>query len=314
MSSRITLFKGSSGLNTKLDPARIEYNSKSGVHELGACKNIEIDDSGRVSRKKGYTEQATGDFHSLWCDTGDVMVVKNDALCVLHPDWTTTPIRNVTPGARMAYVQVDDAIYYSNGIERGKVRTRGFFDGLSYVWNAGDYVGPETDRELSDPPTGTHLEYFAGRMWIAQGRVVWYSEQFNLSTFDLASNLIEFEDPVIMVRATVDGLFISTEKNTFFIAGTDPDGMSERLIADYPALEWSDVKFYGTITPMQGGGASINAAGGHLCAAWFTSKGACAGGPEGQFYNLTEDKIDLPSALSGAGLIWDGMYIGNMNP
>jgi len=314
MPNRISLFRGSTGLNTKLDPVRINYDPKSGVHDLAACKNVEIDDSGRVGRRKGYTNKASGSYHSLWCDTGNAMVVKNNALCVLNPDYTVTPIRNMTPGARVSYVQVDNAIYYTNGHERGKIKTGGYFDGLSYTWNRGDYVGPETDRQLSDPPTGTHLEFFSGRMWISQGRVVWFSEQFDLSAYDLASNLIEFEDPVIMIRATFDGLFISTEKNTYFVAGTNPVEMAPRLIADYPALEWSDVKFVGTISRIRGGTASVNTSQGYLCAMWLSSKGICVGGPEGQFYNLTEDKIDLPMALSGAGLIWDGKYIGNMNP
>ena len=314
MTAMVSLFRASSGLNTKLDPARIKYDPKTGVHDFAAWINVEIDDSGRPARRKGYTLRGSGNYHSLWRDNGDALVVKNDALCVLHADYTTTPIRNLTPGARVSYAQVDDAIYYTNGYERGKLRTRGGFDGLSYAWNMGAYVGAETDRELSDPPTGTHLEYFSGRMWISQGRVVWYSTAFDLSTFDLASNPIEFEDPVIMVRATVDGLYISTEKSTFFISGTDPNAMSEIMVADYPAREWSDIKFVGRISPMRGGGASIDISGGHLCAAWIASTGICAGGPDGQFHNLTEEKIDLPASLSGSGLIWDGKFIGNMNP
>ena len=151
-------------------------------------------------------------------------------------------------------------------------------------------------------------------MWIVQGRVIWHSTQFDFSTFALASDYIEMENFVIMARATVDGLYVSTTKGIFFIDGLDPAEMTQRMIADYPALEWSDIKFHGTISALQNGSISVRTAGDNLCAMWLTSRGICVGGPEGQFYNITDEKIDLPAALSGAGLIWDGKFIGNINP
>ena len=123
MPRKFRLFTGSTGLNNKIDPARLRYDSKTGVQELAACVNVEIDDARRVSRRKGCTKRVSGDCHSLWSDGADCMVVKDDALCVLHTDYSTTPIRSVTPGARVSYCQVDNVIYYANGFERGKVKT-----------------------------------------------------------------------------------------------------------------------------------------------------------------------------------------------
>lgn len=315
MPDLIRVFTGSTGLNVKIDPVRLKYHPKTGVQELAVAVNVDIDDTGRVSRRKGATKQLSGNCHSPFCDGGDAMIVKDDALCVLHSDYSTTPIRNVTPGARMNYCQVDNVIYYTNGYERGKLKTGGEFDGASYAWNKpSDYVGPETKRVLSDPPTGTILEYFAGRMWIVQGKNAWYSEPHNLSAFDLADSLLSFEDRVVMIRATIDGLYISTDKRVMFIAGTDPASMSESIVADYPAIEGTDVKFIGRAFYRKGGTITVTSVGGSLCAIWQAKEGICFGGPEGQFINLTEDKLVLPNALTGAGLVYNGKYIGNMNP
>jgi len=308
------VFTGTDGLNTDIDPARLKYDSKTGVQDLAACLNVEVSNSRRVSRRKGYTERISGNCHSAFCDGADAMVVKDDALCVLHSDYTTTPIRNVTPGARVSYVQVDNVIYYSNGYEQGKLKTGGDFDGLSYTWSVSEYVGPETTKEFSGPPIGTLLEFFAGRMWIVQGKIIWYSEPHGVSLYNLADSSIAFEDEVIMLRATVDGLWVSTDKAVTFVDGTDPDEMAPRTVTDYPAIKGTDFKYYGRASRMQNGRVSINEKGGILCALWLSEEGICYGGPEGTFYNLTEDRADLPNALTGAGLVYDGKYIGNMNP
>jgi len=38
------------GLNTKVDPVRLEYDPKTGVEELSVAYNVDIDDTGRVGR------------------------------------------------------------------------------------------------------------------------------------------------------------------------------------------------------------------------------------------------------------------------
>ena len=315
MAKTITLFTGSRGLNNKADPAKIKFNPKTGISDMAACSNVVIEDSRRPSRRKGYTRRLDGSTHSLFSDGGDCLFVMEEtgqgALCFLHPDYSYTPVRVLTPNARMNYEQVDNVIYYMNGYERGKVRKGDF---QSYAWNMGTYVGPETKRVFSSPPVGIGLAYYKGRMYVVQGKVVWASEDFDVSLYDLANSFMQFEDNVILIRPVIDGLFIGTEKKVIFLKGSGPSDMSERTVADYPAIKGTDCKFVGKMGFTRNERVTISSTGGTLYAIWMSQKGVCVGGPEGQFVNITEDRLVLPPALTGAGLVYDNKYIGNMNP
>ena len=309
MAKKIRLFTGSTGLNTHEDPARIQYNPKTGVQDLAACKNIDISDNGRVSRRKGFAQQvALSGCHSSFCDGGECLFVYGDALCVLGKDYNYTAIRNVTVGASLRCRQVDDVIYYCNGFERGYV-----FEGTSYGWNMPDYYGPDTTREFTDPPIGTDLEYYASRMFVVQGKIVPYSELFDISTFDL-KNYLPFDREVVMFKAVDDGIYASTDKETFFLSGMDAKSLAISKVADYPAIKGSEVKIVGRLVQLKNGRFTVITEGGRASLMWLSNKGICFGGPEGQFVNFTEGRVDLPNALTGCGLVYNDRYIGIMNP
>ncbi|RLC68839.1 MAG: hypothetical protein DRH97_01895 [Chloroflexi bacterium] len=314
MAKLATLFTGSTGLNNKQDPARLSYNPKTGISDLAAVSNVVVEDSKRISRRKGYTKRVTADVHSMFCDGGDCLFVKEEAgqgaLCFLHSDYSSTSVRSLTPNARMRYEQVDNVIYYMNGYERGKVRKG---DYTSYTWDMGTYVGPETKRVLSDPPTGTNLAYYNGQMYIVQGKTIWASDGFDISTYDLANNLLPFENNVNMIRPVVDGLYIGTEKKVLFMQGPSSVELAESSVTDYPAVEGTDCKFIGSVAVSQGV-VTISPKGGTKYAIWLSQEGVCVGGPEGHILNLTEDRLVLPNALTGAGLVYEDKYVATMNP
>ena len=74
MGSPVTIFSGTTGLNTVVDPVRLPYDSNAGVSDLGVAVNIKIDDSGRPGRVDGFVSLESGGFHSLFCDGGDCFV------------------------------------------------------------------------------------------------------------------------------------------------------------------------------------------------------------------------------------------------
>jgi len=311
MAKRVKLFTGTNGLNTKIDPARIKYSPKSGISDLAACGNVDIDDTGRIGRRKGFTKQIAANCHSLFCDGGPCLFVTGDALCILHPDYTYTALRNVQPGARMRCVQVDDIAYYCNGFQAGRVA-----DGLSMSWVMADtQYGPDTKREFSDPPIGTDVAFFSSRIWVIEADTAWHSEPFGFNYFDLAKNFFKFDTELRMIRPVRDGIYFSSEVATYFYRGRgEPKEYIRTKVADYPAIQYSDVNFHGNLAFYQGGGMSIDTSSGELSAMWMSEKGICYGGYDGTFRNLTKDKIELPSAIKGSGLVFDGRYYGLLNP
>jgi len=311
----IKIFKilsATAGLNTKVDPVRLSYDPETGIADLAVAYNVDIDDTGRVGRRKGFTQQVSADCHSLFCDSGACLFVTGDALTLLRSDYSTKALRNVQPGAKMRYCQVDNETYYCNGWQTGRV-----VDEVSMSWVMADTrYGPDTKREYSDPPVGTDVAFHGGRMWVVEGDTLWYSEPFGFNYFDLAGCYLKFGSQVRSVRPVKEGLFVSDEDATYFFRGIgDPKEYYKIKVADYPVVQYSDVKFFGKLVLYQGGEFSIDSSFGDLSAMWMSEQGICYGGYDGTFKNLTEGKIEkFPAALSGAGLYYNGSYIGLLNP
>ena len=298
----ITIFTGATGLNTVTDPVRIPQQ-KSGLSDLQVAVNITIDQSLRVSRRKGVTQLQPGAYHSLFCDGGDCFVIKNSSLYQVAADGSLTGIRSgLTVDQRMDFTQVGYRTYYNNGFQFGWLQ-----GGISNVWAKGTYVGPDTNRVFSGPIVGNHLATFFGRMLISQENVLWWSEPYDFGLFNKAESFVQFNTKILMVKPVSGGCFISTEKKTYFLEGPNPKAWIMKQVANYPAVEWSDAIDYveGIEVGMQSPG---------LCALWASQEGAVIGTSTGQMINLNKEKIIYPeNAKDGFGCLIGYNFIHGMN-
>lgn len=295
----IPWFKQTVGLNDKIDPGRLVYTEKDGVLELAEAYNVDIGESGDISRRLGYTTTAvTASSHSLFCDGGVCLFVTGGALCVLAEDMSYTPIRNVTTGVRMSYCQMGDVTYYMNGSERGVVK-----NGSSWSWDKPSTVRyPDSTRVYIDPPTGSIVKSYAGRVWIAKGNVLWYSEPFLYNTFNAARGYIAFPGKIVMVAPVIDGIYVSTEAMTYFIQGADPNKMQLVKVSNYGAIIGTDVTVDG-IAVNNGKYSSL------LMPMWTTNQGICLGLQGGQVANLTYDRLTYPRVTEGGAVYTGKRYI-----
>ena len=304
MTKPIPIFRGTTGLNTKLDPTRIQFNPEAGISDLAACVNCDIDDSGRPFLRKGFTAtDRTETWHSLFSAGSFSLGVTGNALAVIESDMSKTNIRNVTTGARMSYVRgtdgEQDVIYYLNGYEKGRVINK-----ISYSWPVGDYVGPESRKEFYEAPIGHLLEIRNLRMFIAEDNILWYSEPGAFNLYRLAANYFGFQSRLKMLQAISGGLWISDSESIYFLKGEIIPSQQEMpmqvKMAEYSAIEGTAIKVQGSRIGEGIPGIVVV----------FTSKeGICIGTEDGKLINITEKKIDLPSGLTGGGLYKDGKYI-----
>jgi len=303
MANPVTIYRGTTGLTNRIDPARLKVDADTGVTPVAAAYNVDVDDSGRISRRKGFEQVYAGDTHSVFCNGWDCLFVQGSVLYKLNPDYSTEALRSdLTAGARMAFLQVNDEVYYCNGHENGVIR-----NGADAAWTALDYVGPTTTKVFSSPPVGDDLELYNARVYIVDGTGVWYTERFAYSWVNLARNYLPFASRVQMFKAVTNGIYASNEDETFFLAGEDPDaGLQIRRIADYPAIKGTAVKLSAGMVGPEGLSGDV--------VIWTSSRGICLGGPDGMFKNLTERRLVLPSANFGAGLYKDGKYIATLQP
>ena len=153
---------------------------------------------------------------------------------------------------------------------------------------------PVRTRHLGPPPAGQALGYFNGRLYVASGQFLWYSLPYEYELFDLASGYLAFTSQVKTIAPVSDGLFVGSENETVFLAGSDP--------AEFVRLK---VAGYGTVLGTEREIPVHYLLDGKLQAPawmWASKRGVCMGTSGGVFKELTGGRYQLPAASSGASL------------
>jgi len=301
----IPIMRGSSGLNTQSDQARSHYSSnpsgyvgEKGIVDFSACMNIDISDKYRVSRRRAITRQATLDSHSIHpVENKYCLFVSGSNLNLLLPNFTDyVTVSTVTSGLALSCFVLDGVAYWSNGIEKGKI-----VDGANVSWAKGDVVSDNKTRVFYSPPLGQHLDFYNGRAYIADGPVVWYSEDYGPDVFSLGDSFLSFESDVTMVRHVAGGVYISDSLVTWFLSGAKPSEFDWRIVDNNPALKYSDKNAIGAMVEgswQPGGKAEV--------AFWLTNEGIIYGDATGNITNTSEMKIDLPAQYTTGSILIDG--------
>jgi hypothetical protein len=292
--------KQSQGLANKIDPARIQYSPKLGISNFAEAYNVDFDITGAVSRRKGFTATTITTASHSFFDAGEYcLFVTENNLCTLGMDYSTNVIRiTLTPGKYMSYCQLANMVLYMNGVQSGVVK-----EGVSYTYEMpSDPRYPDKTREYSNPPIGSIIRSFSGRVYIADGSTLWYSEPFAPSLFRKATNYIPFPARIVMVAPVLDGIFISTTRKIYFLAGKDAKKFEQIIVAHYPVIEGTDVEVdgialnAGKISPLP-------------LQMFTTTNGICAGAAGGKLENLTYEVLDYPKALRGCAVYTGKKYI-----
>ena len=283
--------------------------------ELEAATNIDIDDQFMARRRRGITQAVAGDYHSAWTGDTNTFVVANGTLSVLYPDFTTVSIRAGIGPTRLAYLQVADTVYFSGDNVSGKIladltpdawgTTDAAGEWVSPVTRPTQYVGEINGRTLTAPPHAEYLAEMNGRIYLAQGKVLWATEYMLPDHVDATKNYMQFEHKITGLGTVEGGMFVGTKGGTHYLSGP----LSE--------MTRKDVDMYKTIP---GSMLSVdpevlgNDKQGETAIMYMTDQGLCAGLTGGSAYNLTKKRVMFPGATSVAALFreQDGInqYIG----
>lgn len=283
--------------------------------DLARAVNVDLDDAGQAISRRGYTRVATGGWHSLFgASNGMVLGVKDGALGVIHPDYSHAAICNVafpddSELASMAYVQVQDDVYFSCEADSGIVNlqsltARPWGDGqdlwLSPVVNPTAGLSAIRGSLLGKPPLATALALWNGRIWLAQGTLLWATEMFAFNFVDKTKNFFQFEAPITGIGAVNDGMYVGTDDGVWFLSG--PLGAMKREQVMQAAMIRGSLVY----TPSElANPARVDPAGNapvEMSVMFLTTRGICAGGNTGQCYNLTENAFAPPESAQAAAL------------
>lgn len=113
-----------SGVRNDLSPERF------GPKDLAAADNCDLDSSGKLQRRAGYSQRLAGACHSLWSEGELCLYGSSVNLCRLRADYSSETLRSdLTPGAPVSYCAVNDRVYYLNGFQSGVID-----NGVSRSW------------------------------------------------------------------------------------------------------------------------------------------------------------------------------------
>lgn len=276
------------------------------IKELSAAVNIDLDDVGQARRRRGYRKVASGSWHSL-VELGDIrLAVKDGALGFLEPGFQHVAL-GVVGTNPLSYTRVGETVYFSSETAAGKIERRqllpwgeqGGGEWLSPVLRPTETLGPIAGRFLTAPPNASEIENYKGRIYLANGPVLWATELYLYDKVDASKNYLLLEDDITMVRAVNDGLYVGTTRQLLFLQGTLSEGLKSRVVMQTPVVRgssvvvpWSQVHPRARTQPMPEGFGPV----------FMTGAGICCGLDGGEVYNLTQDRVAFPQAVSAAAL------------
>lgn len=259
------------------------------------ASNVDITKDAKVYRRTGRTKVVSGSFHSLFSDGKTCLAVSKGNLFRINNDYTFSSIRWNVGDNRMSYATINEKIYYTNETVIGFVK-----DGI-------DVTLPEPDkifREKIFP--GKLIEYYRGRLYIAKGNTIWYTDPLAYHQIDMRKNFVQLPSECIMLRAVNDGIYVSDQKYTYFLLGKGPKDftLTGRLF-DYPAIYGTDLAMddqaFRNIINRHNSTPKFDYRG--RIAMWVGTKGICLGLNEGRASCITDNKYTLPAAKEGASLV-----------
>lgn len=266
-----------------------------GGHLLRDAFNVDITASGKPKTRTGQTEAlALADGHSLWAPVGGAYGLYCNAGTIYRFDVAqdgsiiastavATGFGHTTP---VRYAQVNEAIYFTDGLRVGSYHPR---TGPTPAW--ADAVGGTVKEKLLAPmPAGSCIAHGAGRLLVAVGALLVFSEPFEPSLRSLSAGYELFPDTITCVAAVEGGVFVATEQATYFAPG------------GFPSQSLQEVLAYGAPAQQPGyrqdGGAH-----------WMSAEGIVSCNKAGELANLQDEHIAM-SVTGEAATLWrehDGM-------
>jgi hypothetical protein len=149
----VVTYAAFTGVRNDVDPERFAAS------DLFSAVNIDIDKSGRISRRTGFTRRASGAIHSLWAASDICLYVSGDQLFQLNPDYSTAPMQTLQGiGMRTSFARANDRVYYANGVDTGVIE-----NGAARTWGIQPPDAPGIQATVGHMPAGTYqitMTYF----------------------------------------------------------------------------------------------------------------------------------------------------------
>ena len=297
--SREVVLSACLGLGDSTRPTGLVCDPETGRFELAEAVNVDVT-AGRIVRRPGYERLADCGFTQLYSDGAALYGMYRDGLYQIPGQGQPALLRGgLTPDAPMAFLAVAGTVYFANGYETGRIR-----EGAAEAWAGERYPCPDRIGRYGPPPAGHALASHAGRIWIAVGNCVHFTEGAGL--FDWVDGLGGFLPPFVgrirLLAPTTGGLYVGDDAGVVHVAGTDPKKMTFARVSPSAPIPGS--------LALLPAGRHARAAGRDIdgdAAIWAATDGIHLGLPDGSVRRIASAAI--PATTRAAAVATRGRYL-----
>ena len=289
------------GLKNTVAPERLT------AAELERALNIDLDDTGTPRRRRGFVQRVSGNFHSIRELGGKVYGVYNRALVIIRPDFTTKFLAAAGDDP-VCYTEANGEVYFSCSSSAGIISAAEVVRPWGAVNGQGQWhspviaptvtLGEVAGKLLGPPPRATSIEAYKGRIYLAQGKLLWATELFMLDHVNRTRNFVQMEHDITLVMAADDGLYVGTAGGLYFLKGVLGQFELTQVVPD-AVYAGSGVR---APTDMVHPQARQGAMPTRKAIVLMTAGGICACFDGGSVFNLTQGTMVFPEAMAAAAL------------
>lgn len=293
------------GLNNVRTPERLSRG------ELSIAQNVLLDDAKQMRIREGFVREDASVYHSFRRIAGRTFVVRDGVLSLVTAGPSYTALATVGSDP-LSFTHVGDEVYVSSVSWSGKISASNAVTVWGVDDDTGDWISPVmtptatmgaiSGRQLVAPPLASQVEEHNGRIYLAVGSVLWFTELYLYSKVDKHRNFIQFEDPITMLYSGGGGLYVGTEKKVYFLSGIATDGMKMSTAVDAGAVPGSLAE---VPAPMVHPGASAQSIPEGELAVFMTGVGICVALDGGEVHNLTQGRVVFPSMTGAVATHYD---------
>lgn len=257
------------GINNIDDPARLKEDEC-----VDICNCDTASSTGVAVMRQGFTNISTTPLHSLFSDGDSLYSVQSSKLCRNGKE-----ILGLSNDNAMSMCLCDNKwIAFTNGTDIG-------------------FVVGGTAEPIDGIPPGKFVASCSGMVCVLAeiGEETWllHTNPWDLSGIDMEENYLRWKGKATLLAATGDGVWVGAGDQISFVTFGEQHG--ERVIANYPAVPYTAQYAEARKLGLELGGT--------YAVVFATSQGICVGGESGTFINLSQNKVSLPQADSGAAIV-----------
>ena len=163
------------------------------------------------------------------------------------------------------------------------------------VYDIVEYMrgAPARTQFLEPLPPGDIIRWHNGRLFVASGSNLFFSEALRPHLHRPGHSVIPFRGDITMVESVGSGIFVGDERGVWFLRGGDPNDFNQQLVSPTPVVAGSSLVLPAEYFPEQ----QTRTEG--LCAVWLCSDGYAIGTSGGNTLEPQRERIRIPNGLHG---------------